>query len=561
MDPELLEELKSGFKGDVETSDETLTKFSHDASIFELRPQVVVFPKDETDIRYLINFVNSHKKDHPELSLTGRSAGTDMGGGSINESIIVAFERYFNHTPVIKGNLATTEPGVYYRDFEKETLKTNQLFASYPASRDLCAMGGIVNNNSGGEKSLRYGKTENFVKKIRVTLSDGNTYDLEPLNVDQLKKKQAQQDFEGQVYRKMFDLINHHYDAIKKAKPNVHKNSAGYYLWNVYDRETGIFDLTKLFCGAQGTLGLMSQATLELVPTDSHHEMVVIFLKDINHLGEIINMVLPLQPESFESYDDNTLKLALKYFPEFAQKLGTKNVMSLGLQFLPEMWMVATGGLPKLVLQVDFTGNDHDALVAKCHDLINKLDAAGFKAKHSIAMDDQEKKYWLIRRESFSLLRNKIRDKHTAPFIDDFVVPPQYLPEFLPKFNDIIKKYPSLIYTVAGHVGEGNFHVIPLMDIAKADQRAIIPKLGQETYDLVLKYHGSTTGEHNDGLVRTPYLEQMYGKEITDLFAETKKIFDPQDIFNPHKKVGNTMDFNMAHIRTNWETIKVPDAK
>jgi FAD/FMN-containing dehydrogenase len=268
-----------------------------------------------------------------------------------------------------------------------------------------------------------------------------------------------------------------------------------------------------------------------------------------------------LQPESFESYDDNTLKLALKYFPEFAKKMGTKNVVMLGFQFLPEMMMVATGGLPKLVLQVDFVGNDHDSLVAKCHDLINKLDAAGFKAKHSIAMDDQEKKYWLIRRESFNLLRNKIRDKHTAPFIDDFVVPPTSLPEFLPKFNKIISKYPSLIYTVAGHVGEGNFHVIPLMDITKAKQRNIIPKLGQEVYDLVLSYKGSTTGEHNDGLVRTPYLEQMYGKQINDLFIKTKAIFDPNGIFNPHKKVGGSIDFNMQHIRTNWETIKIPDAK
>jgi FAD/FMN-containing dehydrogenase len=552
MDPELLDELKQGLKGDVDTTDETLTRFSHDASLFELRPQVVVFPKDETDVKFLVNFVNEHKKSHPELSLTGRSAGTDMGGGSINQSISVGFERYFNHTPTVKGNMATTEPGVFYRDFEKETLKTNQIMPSYPASRELCAMGGIVNNNSGGEKGLRYGKTENYLKQVRMTLSDGNSYDFKALKADELKQKLAEKTFEGEVYRKMFDLINHNYDLLKEAKPKVHKNSAGYFLWNVYDRETGIFDLTKLFCGAQGTLGLMSHATLELVATESHHEMVVIFLKDITRLGEIINMVLPLQPESFESYDDNTLKLALKYFPEFAKKMGTKNVISLGFKFLPEMLMVATGGLPKLVLQVDFTGNEHDALVAKCHELITKLDAAGIKAKHSIAMDDQEKKYWLIRRESFSLLRQKIRDKHTAPFIDDFVVPPTSLPEFLPKFNKILSKYPSLIYTVAGHVGEGNFHVIPLMDITKANQRNIIPKLGQEVYDLVLSYKGSTTGEHNDGLVRTPYLEQMYGKQVNDLFIKTKDVFDPNRIFNPRKKVGNDMDFNMQHIRTKW---------
>src|SRR5581483_6336605 len=149
-------------------------------------------------------------------------------------------------------------------------------------------------------------------------------------------------------------------------------------------------------------------------------------------------------------------------------------------------------------------------------------------------------------------LRQKIHDKHTAPFIDDFVVSPEYLPEFLPKLNSILKKYPSLISTLAGHVGDGNFHIIPLMNIEDPKQRAIIPVLEKEVYDLVLSYHGSITGEHNDGLIRTPFLKQMYGDKVYKLFEEVKKIFDPNDIFNPRKKVGATVDFAMNHIRTSF---------
>src|SRR5258706_479980 len=187
----------------------------------------------------------THKKDNPELSLTGRSAGTDMSGGSINDSIIVSFMKYFNREPVIHDNIATTEPGVFYRDFEKQTLSKGLLFASYPASRELCAMGGIVNNKSGGEKSLQYGKTENFVKRVKVVLQDGNTYELKPLSREELEKKKGKEDFEGEVYRKMWDLINNNYDEIMKAKPPVTKNSAGYFLWNVWDKEKDMFDLTK----------------------------------------------------------------------------------------------------------------------------------------------------------------------------------------------------------------------------------------------------------------------------------------------------------------------------
>lgn len=547
---QLAGELKNFIKGEVASDDNTLQSFSHDTSLFEVKPQVVVFPKDPSDVEKLVKFVSQQKKHYPELSLTGRSAGTDMGGGSINDSIIAEFNKYFNRQPKISGSIATTEPGVYYRDFEKVTLKQNLLFPAYPASREICAMGGIVNNNSGGEKSLMYGKTEKYVKRVKVVLSDGKTYDIKPLSGVQLKQKMKVKSFEGEIYTRMYQLISSHYDEIMNAKPQVSKNSAGYNLWNVWDKENDTFDLVKLWVGAQGTLGLMLEADIELVPVHKHREMMIIFLHDLSHLGQIIDEVLTLNPESFEAYDDNTLKLALRFFPEFAKLLGTKGIIQTGIEFLPEFLMVLSGGLPKLVLQVDFTGDDPEELRHRISQLRDKLQPLHPKTK--IAIEGQEEKYWAIRRESFNLLRQRIHDKHTAPFVDDLVVEPKYLTEFLPKVNALFKKYPSLIYTVAGHVGNGNFHIIPLMDITKKSQRDIIPKLGQEVYNLVLKYHGSITGEHNDGLIRTPYLEQMFGKKMVELFVKTKEIFDPLYIFNPRKKVHGSLDFAMNHIRQQW---------
>jgi len=170
----ITEELKRIIKGEVAADITTLREYSHDASLFEVTPQVVVYPYDDEDVRKLVTYVSEHKKENPNLSLTARAAGTDMGGGSINDSIIVAFEKHFNRPPKVSGNIATTQPGVFYRNFELETLKSGQIFPSYPASRELCAMGGIVNNNSGGEKSLQYGKTERYVKRVKVVLQDGN---------------------------------------------------------------------------------------------------------------------------------------------------------------------------------------------------------------------------------------------------------------------------------------------------------------------------------------------------------------------------------------------------
>ncbi len=550
MDEHLIDELKKVFNGDIENDPVTLTEYSHDASLFEVKPQIVVFPKNEKDVANLVAFVENNKKNHPTLSLTARSGGTDMGGGSINDSIIVAFGRYFNHTPIIDDRIAITEPGVFYRDFEKETMREGLIFPSYPASREICAMGGIVNNNSGGEKSLYYGKTEKYVRNVKVVLRDGNIYNFHKVSEDMLKKKMLQKNLEGEIYRKMFHLIDKNYTDIKEAKPKVSKNSAGYNLWNVYNKDEKTFDLSKLWVGAQGTLGMLLEAKIDLVPIHMHREMMILFLHDLSHLGDIIKIVMSEHPESFESYDDNTLKLALKYFPEFAKKLGAKGILGTGIAFLPEFMMVARGGLPKLVLQIDFTGNDAEELKQKITSLKQKL--APLHPKSKIAIENQEQKYWLIRRESFNLLRQKIKNKHTAPFIDDFVIRPEYIAEVLPKVVSIIKKHKEFIFTVAGHVGDGNFHIIPLVDITNPSVRRAIPEISRQVYDVIISYHGSITGEHNDGLIRTPYLKQMYGEKIYNLFSETKNIFDPENIFNPRKKIGGTLSYVMDHLRTNW---------
>ena len=172
-----------------------------------------------------------------------------------------------------------------------------------------------------------------------------------------------------------------------------------------------------------------------------------------------------------------------------------------------------------------------------------------FPIKFHIAKNEAEaKKYWTIRRESFNLLRKSIKGKRTAPFIDDFIVQVEKLPEFFPKLNKILDSYGNFTYTIAGHIGNGNFHIIPLMDLADSKNREIIKELSDKVYDLVLEFGGSITAEHNDGLIRSPYLKKMYGGEVYKLFEETKRIFDLQNIFNPGKKVGANLSYALEHL-------------
>lgn len=532
-------------EGDVSDDQKTIEEFSHDASLFEVKPQIVAYPKNVQDVQKLIKFTLDQKKEGKDISITARSAGTDMGGGPLNRSIILEFTKYFTHIGNINPQEAEVEPGVYYRDFEKETLKQNALLPSYPASRELCTVGGMVANNSGGEKTLKYGKTENYILELHAVLSDGNEYVFKALSQEELNKKLEQKDFEGELYKKIYNLISENYEALEAAKPKVSKNSAGYYLWNVWDKNSGIFNLNKLLVGSQGTLGIITKIKFKLVPEEKRSKLLVIFLKDLTNLAEIVNTVLPFKPESFESYDDNTLKLAMKFLPDIF-KIMKQNIFKLAFQFLPELKMVLTGGMPKLVLMAEFAGNDEKEIDIRL-DAANKALQKFNIPTHITKTETEAEKYWTIRRESFNLLRHHIKGRRTAPFIDDIIVRPEFMPEFLPKLNAILSKY-NIIYTIAGHVGDGNFHIIPLMDFKKESTRQIIPELSQQVYSLVLNYHGSITAEHNDGLIRSPYLKEMYGDKIYNLFEQTKKIFDPEGIFNPGKKVGAKMEYSLEHI-------------
>jgi FAD/FMN-containing dehydrogenase len=545
---------KAGFTGDCDDSLATRELFSHDASMFELLPSLVVSPKNSQDIEKLVITVSELKKTQRKLSLTARSAGTDMSGGAINESIIVDFRKYFTKINRVTSTTARTQPGVLYREFEPETFKHGSLLPSYPASRDLASVGGMVNNNSGGEKSLEYGKTENFVSELEVVFADGVARIVAPLTKPELDKKMKQKDFEGEVYRKLFILLDGNYQKIKDAKPHVTKNSTGYNLWDVWDREKGIFDLTKLFVGAQGTLGFVTDIKFRLVPVRPHSGLLVLFMKDIDDLGEVIPKVMQSKPATFESFDDATLFLGMKFLPSFHKMLGWPGVIKLFISLIPT-GVQFLRGIPKLILMVEFNGETEDEVREKVRALHRELNK--HRARYEIngfeedPTEGKSEKFWLMRRYSFQLLRSKVKDKHTAPFIDDFVVPPPNLTAFLPKLRKIIKKY-KLFATVAGHMGDGNFHVIPLMKLEdKKDRRKILPAM-KAVNKLVLKYGGSLSGEHNDGLVRGPWLEEMYGKEVMSFFKQTKKIMDPQNIFNPHKKADADWEYSFSHIREHF---------
>ena len=559
------EEILKFFKGDAEDSEETLLKYSHDASIFDIRPKVVLFPKDSEDVQNLVKWVSENKEKylHPahmggaSLSITARCAGTDMSGGAISESIILDFTRYMNKLIAFspsplqgegRGEVnysITVQPGMFYRDFEKLTLEKGLILPCFTASKSINAMGGMFGNNSAGERTLKYGKTEDYILETKVVFADGVERIVKPIALSEISKQE-------EMYTKVYDLIKNNEEEIKNAKPHVHKNSAGYYIWNVV--KDNAFDFNKLLVGSQGTLGIATEITFRLVPEPKYTRLLVVFLRDMKILPDLVNKILKYNPQSLESYDDKTFLLVLKYIKDFAKLLGFKNFFKLGLSFWPEAIMTLRHGFPKIVLLVEFTGESQIEVDREAEKTMKDL-----KASHRIGIRltknaEEAKKYWTIRHEAFNLIRYHLKKVKSMPFIDDVIVKPERIPEFFPALYKILNVYKKrMTFAVGGHFGDGNIHIYTLVNPKDSDLKKMILQVSNQVYDLVTKLGGSITAEHNDGIIRTPYLNKMFDEKIIKIFKEIKEIFDPKGIFNPGKKVptkedGGTKEYITEHI-------------
>lgn len=540
-------------KFDIKRDEKTLEKNSIDASIFRIVPSGVFAPSDKNELVKFVNEVIKIKKENPneKISISSRSAGTCMSGGSLTPDLLISFTENLNNIIKIdkKNKTIEIEPGVYYRDMERETLKNGLILPSYPASRELCAIGGMIGNNAAGEKTFKYGKTDKYIEEIEMICADGKTYNFKeisgPVLDDVLKNDHT---FYGDIHRAVYKIINENEQEIEKNIPTVTKNSSGYYIWNVYNKNRHAMNLAKLICGAQGTFGVMTKFKIQLIDAEEKSRMAVVFLEDINDMPMIVEKISPLAPESFEVFDDHTFRIAMKFLPQIIKRLGG-SMFSLAKLFWPEFKMLISGNIPKIVMLIEFVEKDRATLnkktreIEKIFNTIQMDEELGDRiSAHIVRTEREAKKYWVFRRESFNLLRSKLKDVRTVPFIEDVVVHSRDLATFLPKFEEILDAE-GLVYTIAGHVGDGNIHVIPLMKLR--DEKSIdqIKSISDKVYTLVQQYGGSLSGEHNDGLIRSPFLHYMYTDKMLDIFKQLKHAFDPMNIFNPNKKIDVTWDY------------------
>lgn len=526
--------LQEHLVGEVMTSTDARKHFSTDASIFTAIPLLIVYPRNENDIRKTTRFTWQLAERGRVIPITARGAGTDLSGAAIGQGVILAFPAHMNRILELdsKSGQVTVEPGIVYGKLQ-QTLHTHSRFLPpFPASYEYCTVGGSVANNAGGEKSIKYGSTRDFVKRLRVVLANGEVIETRRLSKRELNKKLGLASFEGEVYRSLDTLIEENKDTVKKMQPAVTKNSAGYAL-DAVKRKDGSFDLTPLFVGSQGTLGVITEVTLETEVHSPSTTLIVAMFDDIATASEVMQALRKLNelPSAMELVDGNLLRFVQQTHPN----------MLRGIIDSP---------LPKLVLLLEFD-NPSDRmqkrLAKKAAKILNK-----YKVTYQTETDPHKKdELWKIRHSATTVISHTEGSARALPIIEDGVVPVERFGEFLSAVYDLFDKF-GLQAAVWGHAGDANIHMQPFLDLSQVGDRQKAFKLIDEYYKLIISMGGSTSGEHGDGRLRAPYLPSMFGAEVYSLFQKTKKIFDPYGTLNPGVKIDVSLSDIKSQIRQSY---------
>lgn len=544
---------EADFRGGISTKKELLDAYSTDESIFSIRPQVVLQPKNRRDVEIATSVIARETERFDSLSLTPRAAGTGLSGGSLTDSIVIdvcAHLRKIGDVISKKNKITfTCEPGAMWRDIEKKLKEHNAYLPPYPASKDICSIGGSIANNAAGPDSLRHGHCADWVESLDVVLHDGHTYTIKPLTYREFKILIKQDHEYARIAREIFDLIKKNEKEIKKNKPDTQKNSAGYPLWSVipegvakFQKGTGVFDLTRLISGSQGTIGIITHITMRALPIPENTSLIAIPIFDLENAADAIVKVLKHNPINVEIFDSLTFDLALRNPSFFKDRLSRSDYYRVMLSMYTTYHVRFRRKIPEFTILV--TLDEDTTKKTPASEIIKKISNKKVRARH-IENPIEAEMYWQIRRASYSLSKFQDITKRPAAFLEDMTVPPENLSKFFIQIKRLLKEF-NVTAAVHGHGGNGHFHFYPLLDFTNKTTPALVEKMAEKFFSTAVKFDGNICGEHNDGIIRTPHLNKMFSKKMLDLFKRTENLFDPSDIFNPGKKVNPKFDVKTA---------------
>lgn len=528
--------LQEHLLGEVTASPEVRRHFANDASIVRLAPAIVAYPRNESDVRKTARFSWQLAQRGRVVPITARGGGSDTSGAALGSGILLVFTAHMNKILTLdpRKEFVVVEPGVTYDKLE-QTLYTHGLFLPpYPSSHHFATIGGSLANGAIGEKSVKYGRLLDYVQSLRVVLANGEIIETGPLSKRALSRKMGASTFEGEIYRSLDALLEENAQLVASARKHIKAphNSAGYNIFDIKGKDG--FDLTPLFVNSQGTLGIITEATLEVVAHNPITTMALVGLEELNDLHDVLPDILKLKPSVCDMINREAIKQVTRINPNQLSHLLPPKPAAI-----------------YLLLEFD---DQKDAIqkksLKKLHKIVEKIGGSFETA----TQPEEQDKFWKIRHSVTTILTQPIGQLKAVPVAEDVCVPVNSLVEYLHKATEIYNQY-DLPAAAWGQAGMGVVRMQPLLDLGQLGDRQKLFRITDALYNAVVEMGGSLSASAGDGRVRSPYLSRLYGPEMYSLMLQVKKIFDPHNMLNPGVKTGNNADlkalmrgeYNLAH--------------
>ncbi len=522
---EIASDLKRMVKGEVRFDDISRTLYSTAACIFKIMPMGILIPKDEEDVIKVVKYACAHK-----IPITARGSGSSLAGQALGEGIIIDFSKYTNKILEINGreSYVRVQPGIVLADLNKALSSIDKFFPPDPSSGNWCTIGGMIANNSGGARSAKYGDTRAYTISLKIVLANGEVITTGPIELcsNDWKKIMDSKTLESEIYRRLREIYEENQSLIEGGYPKVSRNSSGYHLKEMIKGER--MDITKLFVGSEGTLGIIIEAKLKILERPKEKATALAYFSGLDDAGKAIVEILKFKPSAGELMDERLVGMIRQARPDISK-------------WLPEG--------TKTVILMEFDGED----IEKTKDEIEKMrkhliDDLKTAIRIDVAYDPfEQERLWQIRKSAAPIMNRMKGEKKLIPLVEDACVHPCKIPDYINGIYDIFKKH-EVEAIVYGHANDGNIHVRLALNLKDKSDFDKMQPIADEVHELVLRLGGTFSGEHGDGRLRSAYVPKLF-KQIYPLFEEVKKVFDPLNILNPDVKISDNKNSLIMNLR------------
>ena len=546
----LEQQLSDTLAGEVRFDLYSKALYSTDASLYQIQPIGVVIPKNKQDVIRTVQIASEHK-----VPILPRGGGTSLAGQSVGEAIVLDMSKYMNQLLEVNvaEHWARVQPGIVLDELNHKLKPHGLMYAPDVATSSRANVGGTIGNNSAGSHSLIYGKTIDHVMSIDLVLSNADEITAAPISLQELETKKRGDTLEANIYRELCRICTDNEAEIRKRYPRILRRVAGYNLDEFitdagskevtpYRRdgcdENHPFSLTKILIGSEGTLATTVEATVNLVPIPKLTALCVVHFESLITSMEAMQPILECNPTAVELIDKTILDMARGSL-EFSR-------LTTFIQ-----------GEPAALLAVEFYGETQAELESHLDRLEKTLKSTGFGYAFVRCLTAEEKsRVWETRKAGLGLLMGMTGDPKPVGFVEDAAVPIENLPEYVRRFDKIVTSHDTTAAYYA-HASVGLLHNRPIVNLKSETDIQKMHNIAREVRDLLIELDGTTSGEHGDGLVRSEWIESMFGSQLYQAFTEVKKAFDPEGIMNPGKIVDAPPMTENLRFGTEYNTIKV----